>query len=102
MKATTPFRISEFSNPSGKIVFQLHAFLDGKRFRKNFKTGAEAEAEGSVQEVDWLRESNTRAAITRLTDAQLREPRQSFGGSKVRSARPRSASISRSRTTANP
>jgi hypothetical protein len=32
-------------------VFQLYAFLDGKRFRKNFQTRAEAEAERSVQEV---------------------------------------------------
>ncbi len=73
MKANSPFSISEFTNPSGKIVFQLYAFLDGKRFRKNFKTRAEAEAERSVQEVNWLRESNTRTAITRLTDEQLHE-----------------------------
>jgi hypothetical protein len=31
-------------------VYQLYAFLDGKRFRKNFQTRAKAEAERSVQE----------------------------------------------------
>jgi hypothetical protein len=45
MKHTSPFVISEFTNPSGNIVFQLYARLDGKRFRKNFATRTEAEAE---------------------------------------------------------
>ncbi len=54
MKHKSPFVISEFTNPSGNIVFQLYARLDGKRFRKNFPTRAEAEAERQVQEVQWL------------------------------------------------
>jgi hypothetical protein len=65
MKHATPFVISEFTNPSGNIVFQLYARLDGKRFRKNFPTRAEAEAERQVQEVQWLqRETGIRAAAS--------------------------------------
>ena len=61
MKTVTPFVISEFTNPSGKIVFQLYARIDGQRFRKNFQTRAEAEAERQVQEVNWLqRDTGTR------------------------------------------
>jgi hypothetical protein len=54
MKHKNPFVISKFTNPSGNIVFQLHARLDGKRFRKNFPTRAEAQAERQVQEVQLL------------------------------------------------
>jgi integrase len=79
MKHTTPFVISEFTNPSGAIVFQLYARLDGKRFRKNFPTRAEAEAERQVQEVQWLqRETGIRTAATRLTDEQLHEAESVF------------------------
>ena len=54
--------------------FQLYARLDGQRFRKNFPTRTEAEAERQVQEVNWLqRDTGTRAAITRLTEDQLHE-----------------------------
>jgi integrase len=79
MKQATPFVISEFTNPSGKIVFQLYARLDGQRFRKNFPTHAEAEAERQVQEVQWLqRDTGTRVAITRLTEDQLHEAEAVF------------------------
>jgi integrase len=79
MKHTSPFVISEFTNPSGNIVFQLYARLDGKRFRKNFATRAEAEAERQVQEVQLLqRETGIRAAATRLTDEQLHEAESMF------------------------
>ena len=79
MKQVTPFVISEFTNPSGKIVFQLYARIDGQRFRKNFQTRAEAEAERQVQEVSWLqRDTGTRAAVTRLNDDQLHEAEAAF------------------------
>jgi len=79
MKTASPFSISEFPNPSGKIVFQLYARLDGKRFRKNFPTRAEAEAERQVQEVQWLqRDTGARAAITRLNEDQLHEAEAVF------------------------
>jgi len=68
MKHANPFVISEFTNPSGKIVFQLYARIDGKRFRKNFLTRAEAEAERQVQEVRTLQcKTGIRVAATRLT-----------------------------------
>jgi integrase len=73
------FVIKEFTNPSGEIVFQLYARLDSKRFRKNFPTRAEAEAERQVQEVQRLqRETGIRAAATRLTDEQLHEAEAVF------------------------
>ena len=50
MDHNTSFFISEFTNPSGAIVFQLYARLDGKRFRKNFPTRTEAEAERQKME----------------------------------------------------
>jgi len=79
MKKTSPFVISEFTNPSGKIVFQLYARIDGQRFRKNFPTRAEAEAERQIQEVNWLqRDTGTRAAITRLNEDQLHEAEAAF------------------------
>src|SRR5476649_812145 len=79
MKQVTPFVISEFTNPSGKIVFQLYARLDGQRFRKNFQTRTEAEAERQVQEVSWLqRDTGTRAAVTRLKEDQLHEAEAAF------------------------
>jgi hypothetical protein len=65
MKHATPFVISKFTNPSGEIVFQLYARIDGKRFRKNFPTRAEAEAERQVQEIRQLeKETSIRAAAT--------------------------------------
>jgi hypothetical protein len=35
-EAGNPYVISGFKNPSGKIVFQIYAPIDGKRFWKNF------------------------------------------------------------------
>jgi hypothetical protein len=67
MKQLTPFVVSEFTNPSGKIVFQLYARIHGQRFRKNYQPRAEAEAERQVQEITWLqRNTGTRAAVTWL------------------------------------
>jgi hypothetical protein len=45
MNPVASFVISEFTNPSGKIVFRVSGWLDGNRVRKNFETRAEAEAE---------------------------------------------------------
>ncbi|MCS6242456.1 MAG: hypothetical protein H2172_01145 [Opitutus sp.] len=36
MSQAPQFVISEFTNPSGEIVFRLTGWLDGKRIRKNF------------------------------------------------------------------
>ena len=79
MKQATAFVISEFTNPSGKIVFQLYARIDDQRFRKNFPTRTEAEAERQIQEVNWLqRGTGTRATSTRLTEDQLHETEAAF------------------------
>lgn len=78
MKRENPYVISEFTNPSGKIVFQVYARIDGKRFRKNFPTRAEAEAERQILGIQYLQETEMRVAATRLADAQLREAEAVF------------------------
>jgi hypothetical protein len=78
MKQENPYVISEFTNPSGKIVFQLYARIDSKRFRKNFPTRAEAEAERQILGIQYLQETEMRVAATRLADAQLREAEAVF------------------------
>jgi hypothetical protein len=79
MKKVSPFVISEFTNPSGEIVYRVYGRVDGQRIRKNFATLAEAKAELEVLEVNWLqRDSGTRAAITRLTEDQLHEAEAAF------------------------
>ena len=42
MEHTKSFVMSEFTNPSGEIVFRLSGWLDGKRIHKNCPTRAEA------------------------------------------------------------
>lgn len=78
MKQENPYVISEFTNPSGKIVFQIYARIDGKRFRKNFPTRAEAEAERQILGIQYLQQTEMRLAATRLADAQLREAEAVF------------------------
>src|SRR5688572_5216585 len=91
MKKVSPFVISEFTNPSGEIVYRLYARVEGQRIRKNFATLAEAKAEREVLEVNWLqRDTGTRAAITRLTEDQLHEAEASF---RRLSGKPRSLSF---------
>jgi hypothetical protein len=51
MSRTPQFVISEFTNPSGEIVFRLTGWLDGMRIRKNFHSRAEASAERQTLEI---------------------------------------------------
>ena len=79
MNQATPFVISEFKNPSGKIVFRVSGQLDGKRVRNNFSTRAEAVAERKVLEIARVQaETGIRTAVTRLTDEQLQEAEAAF------------------------
>ena len=79
MNAKSSFAISQFTNPSGEIVFRVSGWLDGKRFRKNFPTRPEAEAERQVLEVCRLQgEAGIHTAATRLTDDQLHEAEMVF------------------------
>ncbi|MDE3084727.1 MAG: tyrosine-type recombinase/integrase [Verrucomicrobiota bacterium] len=74
MKHHHSFVITQFTNPSGKVVFRISGWLDGKRIRKNFGTRAEAEAERQVLEVHRLQgETGVRPTVTRLTEDQLHE-----------------------------
>ena len=73
------FVISQFTNPSGEVVFRVSGWLDGKRVRKNFSTRPEAEAERQVLEVQQLQgETGVRTAVTRLVDDQLHEAEAVF------------------------
>ena len=79
MNHSTSFVISEFTNPSGEIVFRVAGWLDGTRVRKNFATRAEADAERQILEVQRLQtETGIRTAATRLEDAQLKEAEAVF------------------------
>jgi hypothetical protein len=74
MNQVTKYVISEFTNPSGEIVFRVSGWQDGKRFRRNFATRAEAQAEKQTLELTAPQgESGMRVAATRLADEQLRE-----------------------------
>ncbi len=74
MNQATPFVVSQFTNPSGEVVFRVSGWLDGKRIRKNCPTRTEAEAERQVLYIQRLQgETGIRVAATRLTDDQLHE-----------------------------
>jgi hypothetical protein len=79
MNPNSSFVVSEFTNPSGEIVFRVSGWLDGKRVRKNFPTRTEAEAERQVLEIQRLQsEVGIRTAVTRLDDEQLHEAEAVF------------------------
>src|SRR5690348_9440713 len=73
------FVVTEFTNPSGEIVYRLYGRVDGQRIRKNFATRAEAEAERQARELAGLQAATgMRVAATRLTDDQLQEAEGAF------------------------
>jgi integrase len=80
MKQISSFVISEFTNPSGEVVFRVAGWLDGQRVRKNFETRAEAEVERQTLEIKRAQAdtAGVRPAITRLTDEQLHEAESVF------------------------
>ena len=79
MAQAAQFVISEFTNPSGEIVFRVTGWLDGKRIRKNFPSRAEASAERQALEIQRLQaETGIRTTATRLSDAQLHEAEAAF------------------------
>ena len=72
MKQNTAFVISEFTNPSGDVVFRVSGSLNGMRIRRNFSSRAEADAERQILDVQRLQsETGIRTAATRLTDELL-------------------------------
>jgi hypothetical protein len=79
MRHTESFVVSEFTNPSGEIVFRVAGWLYGKRVRKNFPTRTEAESERQVLEVNRLQvESGIRTTITRLNEDQVKQAEAAF------------------------
>ena len=77
MNPNSSFSISQFTNPSGEVVFRISGWLDGKRIRKNFSNRAEAEAERQAYEISSL-QAGVHIAATRLTDEQLHEAEALF------------------------
>ncbi|HZL45195.1 MAG TPA: hypothetical protein VFC28_03135, partial [Opitutaceae bacterium] len=55
MKQDSVFVISEFTNPSGEVVFRVSGWLDGKRVRKNFSTRAEADYAETATYADFVK-----------------------------------------------
>ena len=79
MKQNTAFVISEFTNPSGDVVFRVSGSLNGMRIRRNFSSRAEADAERQILDVQRLQsETGIRTAATRLTDEQLKDAEAAF------------------------
>src|SRR5664280_459493 len=77
MNPNSSFSISQFTNPSGEVVFRISGWLDGKRIRKNFSNRAEAEAERQAYEISSL-QAGVHIAATRLTDEHLHEAEALF------------------------
>ncbi len=91
MKHPSAFVISEFTNPSGEVVFRVAGWLDGKRVRRNFATRPEAKAEVDALEIQRLQgETGIRPTVTRLTEDQLHEAEAVF---KRLSGKPHSLSF---------
>ena len=79
MAQASAFSITQFTNPSGEIVFRVSGWLDGKRVRKNFPTHAEAVAERQTLDIHRVQsETGIRTTATRLTDAQIHEAEAAF------------------------
>ena len=79
MNHAASFTISEFTNPSGVVVFRVSGWLDGKRIRKNFPTRAEAKAETDALEIQRLQgATDLRPAFTRLSEDQMHEAEAIF------------------------
>lgn len=79
MKQNGSFVISEFTNPSGEIVYRVSGWLDGQRIRKNYATRGDAEVERDLLEIKAAQgDTGLRRAVTRLTDEQLREAESVF------------------------
>lgn len=79
MKQKHSFVISQFTNPSGEIVFRVSGWVHGKRIRQNLATRAEAQAQRQVLEIAALQAgSGMRVATTRLADDQLQEAEAAF------------------------
>ena len=79
MSQAPQFVISEFTNPSGEIVFRVTGWLDGKRIRKSFPSRAEASAERQTLEIQSIQSTTgVRTIATRLSDEQLHEAEALF------------------------
>lgn len=66
-QVASAFSITQFTNPSGEIVFRVAGWLDGKRVRKNVRTHAEAVAERQTLEIHRLQsDTGIRNVATRL------------------------------------
>ncbi len=97
MAQAAQFIISEFTNPSGEIVFRVTGWLDGKRIRKNFPTRAEASAERQALEIQRLQaETGIRTTATRLPVLRARalddSHRRAFGFIRKRASTRRAPS----------
>lgn len=74
-----PFRVIDFTNPSGTRCFRVTGRLNGERVRRNYQTRDRAEAARCVLEAQRLDSaSRVRTAVTRLSDAQLQAAETAF------------------------
>jgi len=79
MNHAASFTISEFTNPSGEVVFRVSGWIDGKRIRKNFPTGVEAKAETDAFEIQRLQgATDLQPTFTRLSEDLMHEAEAIF------------------------
>ncbi|MBI2518140.1 MAG: hypothetical protein HYV95_14645 [Opitutae bacterium] len=75
----TKFNVSRFENRTGTVPWRVTGYLYGIRVRKNFPTREEAAAEKAALEIKAIQTaSGQRAAVTSLSDVQLREAESLF------------------------
>lgn len=73
------FNVSRFENKTESVSWRVTGYLHGIRVRKNFPTREEAAAEKAALEVKAIQAaSGQRAAVTSLSDVQLREAESLF------------------------
>ena len=79
MKSPASFVVSDFTNPSGEVVFLRFRSTSATRIRKNYTTRTEAQAERQTLEIARVQaEFGGRTAATRITDDQLKEAEAAF------------------------
>ena len=73
------FKISEFKNPSGSIVYKVSGSIQGKQIRKNFKTRKDAVASRDLYEIQRLNaEPNVRTVASRLSPEEITQAESAF------------------------
>jgi len=73
------FALTSFTNPSGQKAYRVSGTINGKRFRKNFKTKEEAVSARQALDLQYIAEKNEeKVIVTSLTREQCEEAKIAF------------------------